>query len=93
MLHALPAGLTALALLVLLMLVRDALWRGPVTVPGATVDWLLGTLVDRRRLLRPSGSGCPRPARSLAGAAVGIAPAAALVALGLGGRDAGTWPG
>ena len=52
-LHAPPAGLAALALLVLLLLVRDALWRGPVTVPGATVDWLLGTPVDRRRLLRP----------------------------------------
>jgi len=49
-LHAAPAGLTALALLVLLLLLRDALWRGPVTVPGATVGWLLGT-------------GCPRPAR------------------------------
>ena len=87
-LHALPAGLTALALLVLLMLVRDALWRGPVTVPGATVDWLLGTPVDRRRLLRPrfrlSASGA-----IAAGAAVGIVPAAALVALGLGGRDGG----
>jgi len=87
-LHALPAGLAALALLVLLLLVRDALWRGPVTVPGATVDWLLGTPVDRRRLLRPrfrlSASGA-----IAAGAAVGIVPAAALVALGLGGRDGG----
>jgi Family of unknown function (DUF6297) len=85
-LHAAPAGLTALALLVLLALLRDALWRGPVTVPGATVDWLLGTPVDRRRLLRPrfrlSAAGAV-----LAGAAVGIVPAAALVALGLGGRD------
>jgi len=85
-LHAAPAGLTALALLVLLTLLRDALWRGPVTVPGATVDWLLGTPVDRRRLLRPrfrlSAAGAV-----LAGAAVGIVPAAALVALGLGGRD------
>jgi hypothetical protein len=87
-LHALPAGLAALALLVLLLLVRDALWRGPVTVPGATVDWLLGTPVDRRRLLRPrfrlSAAGAVA-----AGAAVGIVPAAALVALGLGGRDGG----
>ena len=87
-LHAAPAGLTALALLVLLVLLRDALWRGPVTVPGATVDWLLGTPVDRRRLLRPrfrlSAAGAV-----LAGAAVGIVPAAALVALGLGGRDGG----
>ncbi len=87
-LHAAPAGLTALALLVLLALLRDALWRGPVTVPGATVDWLLGTPVRRERLLRPrfrlSAAGMV-----LAGAAVGIVPAAALVALGLGGRDGG----
>ncbi len=87
-LHAAPAGLTALALLVLLVLLRDALWRGPVTVPGATVDWLLSTPVSRRRLLRPrfrlSAAGM-----LLAGAAVGIVPAAALVALGLGGRNGG----
>lgn len=87
-LHAMPAGLAALALLVLVLLVRDALWRGPVTVPGATADWLLGTPVDRRRLLRPrfrlSAAGA-----IAAGAAVGIVPAAALVALGLGGRDGG----
>jgi len=87
-LHATPAGLTALALLVLLALLRDALWRGPVTVPGATVDWLLGTPVHRDRLLRPSFR---RSAAGmvLAGAAVGIVPAATLVALGLGGRDGG----
>ena len=51
--HAAPAGLTALALLVFLVLLRDALWRGPVTLPQATVDWLLDTPVSRRRLLRP----------------------------------------
>ena len=43
LLHAAPAALTALTLLVFLVLVRDALWRGPVTVPQATADWLLGT--------------------------------------------------
>ena len=45
LLHAAPAALTALVLLVFLVLVRDALWRGPVTVPQATADWLLGTPV------------------------------------------------
>ena len=53
LMHAAPAALTALALLVFLVLLRDALWRGPVTVPQATADWLLGTPVSRRRLLRP----------------------------------------
>jgi hypothetical protein len=87
-LRAAPAGLAALALLLLLVLVRDALWRGPVTVPQATVDWLLDTPVDRGRLLRPrfrlSAAGTV-----LAGAAVGIVPAAALVAAGLGGHGSG----
>ena len=39
LLHAGPAALTALALLVFLVLLRDALWRGPVTVSQATADW------------------------------------------------------
>jgi hypothetical protein len=85
-LAAAPAAMTALALLALLVLLRDALWRGPVTLPQAAVDWLLDTPVDRGRLLRP------RFRRSamvtvLAGAAVGIVPAAALVSLGLGGAS------
>lgn len=84
LLHAAPAALTALVLLVFLVLLRDALWRGPVTVPQATADWLLGTPVSRRRLLRPrfrwTAVGAP-----LVGAVAGIVPAAALVALGLGG--------
>jgi hypothetical protein len=84
-LHAAPAGLAALALGVLLVLARDALWRGPVTLPAPAVSWLLGTPVSRARLLRP------RFARSaviavVAGAVVGIVPASALVAYGLGGQ-------
>ena len=88
LLHAAPAALTALALLVFLVLVRDALWRGPVTVPQATADWLLGTPVDRRRLLRPRFRGSAAGAL-LVGAVAGIVPAATLVALGLGGRSGG----
>ena len=88
LLHAGPAALTALALLVFLVLLRDALWRGPVTVPQATADWLLGTPVSRRRLLRPrfrwAAAGAP-----VVGAVAGIVPAAALVALGLGGGSGG----
>jgi hypothetical protein len=88
--HILPAasaGLAALALLVLVVLVRDALWRDPVTLPQATVDWLLGTPVDRGRLLRPRFRLSAGLA-VLAGAAAGIVPAAGLVAAGLGGRSA-----
>ena len=88
-LHAAPAGLAALALLVLLVLLRDALWRGPVTLPQVTVDWLLGTPVDRGRLLRPRFRMSAVLA-IIAGAVVGIVPAAALVALGLGGRSTGS---
>lgn len=88
LLHAAPAALTALALLVFLVLLRDALWRGPVTVPQATADWLLGTPVARRRLLRPRFRGSAAGAL-LVGAVAGIVPAAALVALGLGGRSGG----
>ena len=88
LLHAGPAALTALALLVFLVLLRDALWRGPVTVPQATADWLLGTPVSRRRLLRPRFRWAAAGAL-LVGAVAGIVPAAALVALGLGGGSGG----
>jgi Family of unknown function (DUF6297) len=88
LLHAGPAALTALALLVFLILLRDALWRGPVTVSQATADWLLGTPVSRRRLLRPRFRWAAAGAL-LVGAVAGIVPAAALVALGLGGRSDG----
>jgi hypothetical protein len=88
LLHAGPAALTALALLVFLVLLRDALWRGPVTVPQATADWLLGTPVSRRRLLRPRFRWAAAGAL-VVGAVAGIVPAAALVALGLGGGSGG----
>jgi len=88
--HAAPAGLAALALVVLLVLLRDGLWRGPVTLPQVTVDWVLGTPVDRGRLLRPRFRASAAVA-VLAGAAVGIVPAAALVGLGLlGGHGSGS---
>ena len=88
LLHAGPAALSALALLVFLILLRDALWRGPVTVPQATADWLLGTPVSRRRLLRPRFRWAAAGAL-LVGAVAGVVPAAALVALGLGGPSGG----
>lgn len=52
-LAALPSGLTALALGVLLLAARDALWRGPVVPPRATVDWLLVHPVDQEPVVRP----------------------------------------
>ncbi len=88
-LHAAPGALTALTLLALLALVRDALWRGPVTLPQVTVDWLLGTPVDRGRLLRPRFRMSAALTTGV-GAAVGIVPAAALIGLGLGGGGAGS---
>jgi hypothetical protein len=53
LLRAAPAGLCALALLVLAALLWDGGWRGPVTISQATADWLLDTPVRRGRLLRP----------------------------------------
>ncbi len=88
LLRAAPAGLSALALLLLLSLLWDARWRGPVIVTRPTADWLLDTPIRRDRLLRP------RYRRSaltsmLAGAGFGLVPAAILVAAGFGGGDAG----
>jgi hypothetical protein len=87
-LHAAPGGLAALALLATLVLLRDALWRGPVTLPRATVDWLLGTPVDRGRLIRPRFR-MSAAATTLAGAAVGLVPAVALASFGLGTASTG----
>ncbi|MGW9121801.1 DUF6297 family protein [Streptomyces sp. NPDC055663] len=49
----LPSGLVCLALAGLLVTVRDALWRGPVTPPRPDVDWLLALPVRRRPVLLP----------------------------------------
>jgi hypothetical protein len=88
-LHAAPGALTALALLATAFLLRDALWRGPVTLPQVTVDWLLGTPIDRGRLLRPRFRASAVLAVVI-GAVVGIVPAATLVAFGLGGHSTGS---
>jgi hypothetical protein len=52
-LAALPAGLTAGAFLVILLLAADAVWRGPVVLDHATVGWLLPAPITRARLTRP----------------------------------------
>jgi hypothetical protein len=84
LLRATPAGLSALAFLLLALLLWDARWRGPVNISPPTADWLLDTPVDRGRLLRP------RYLRSavtntLVGGVAGLVPAALLLAAGLGG--------
>ncbi|MFE7606943.1 DUF6297 family protein [Streptomyces celluloflavus] len=51
--RALPGALVFLALAAALLAARDALWRGPVVVPGPDAAWLLDQPVDRGRVLRP----------------------------------------
>ncbi|WP_245194586.1 DUF6297 family protein [Kitasatospora phosalacinea] len=53
LLAALPSGAAAAGLAVLLLAVRDGLWRGPVVPPRATTDWLLAHPVRPRPVLRP----------------------------------------
>lgn len=88
LLRAAPASLCALGLILLLALVWDARWRGPVTVSRPTADWLLGTPVSRSRLLRPRYRASATKALA-AGFAVGLVPVAMLLAAGLGGADLG----
>jgi len=84
LLRAAPAGLAALALLVLVILLWDARWRGPVVIGQPTADWLLDTPIRRDRLLRPRYRASA--ARFvLAGGAAGLIPAVLLLAAGLGG--------
>ncbi len=83
LLRAAPAGLCALALVVIVSLLWDARWRGPVTVAQPTADWLLGTPVGRGRLLRPRYRIAVATSL-LAGAAAGLVPTALLLAAGLG---------
>ncbi|MCZ2526656.1 hypothetical protein [Streptomyces sp. HB2AG] len=51
--RALPSGLVFAALAGLFVTLRDALWRGPVTLPRPDVDWLLALPVRRRPVLLP----------------------------------------
>ncbi|WP_198045683.1 DUF6297 family protein [Kitasatospora mediocidica] len=50
---ALPSGIAAVGLAVILLAVRDGLWRGPVVPPRAATDWLLAHPVHPRPVLRP----------------------------------------
>ena len=53
LLAALPSGVCALGLGLILVVARDALWRGPVVAPRSTVDWLLSQPVRPGPVLRP----------------------------------------
>ncbi|WP_199922946.1 hypothetical protein [Streptomyces sp. NRRL B-24484] len=53
LLAAAPGGIAAVGLAVLLLAVRDGLWRGPVMPPRATIDWLLVHPVRPGPVLRP----------------------------------------
>jgi hypothetical protein len=50
---AAPYGLIGMALLVLMALSRQALWRGPVVMSQADAAWLLPLPISRRRLMLP----------------------------------------
>ncbi|MDJ0343420.1 hypothetical protein QMK19_19315 [Streptomyces sp. H10-C2] len=52
-LAALPSGVCALVLGSLLIVARDALWRGPVVPPRDSADWLLTQPVRIARILLP----------------------------------------
>ncbi len=87
-LAAAPPALVALGLLLVLIVARDALWRGPVMLALPDIDWLLPAPIGRGRLLRP------RLRRSVTlmtvgGALVGVAVAAAMALAGLGGGTEG----
>jgi hypothetical protein len=88
LLRAAPAGLSALALLVLVSVLWDARWRGPVMVAQPTADWLLDTPLRRSRLLRPRFRFAVAMS-ALAGAAAGLVPAVLLLGAGLGGNGVG----
>jgi uncharacterized protein DUF6297 len=88
LLRAAPAGLCALALLVLVSVLWDARWRGPIMVSQPTADWLLDTPVRRSRLLLPRYRRAALTSM-LAGAGLGLLPAVLLLAAGLGGTGTG----
>ncbi|MDQ1685363.1 MAG: hypothetical protein QOC82_2100, partial [Frankiaceae bacterium] len=48
---ALPAGLAAVWLFLLLGLIRQATWRGPILVSAPDADWMLPTPLPRSRVV------------------------------------------
>lgn len=81
-----PAAAVCLLALTLLLMVRGALWRGPVLLDPPTVTWLTPTPLRRARLLLPR-----LWSSSLLAAATGLTAGAAAGLL-LHGLDFGPWP-
>ncbi|WP_106402111.1 DUF6297 family protein [Actinocorallia populi] len=52
-LDVLPLGLVAMALIALWAALQDAVWRGPVRVSVAFIDWVLPLPLAREAVLRP----------------------------------------
>ncbi|OKI01058.1 hypothetical protein A6A06_19585 [Streptomyces sp. CB02923] len=74
--RTLPAAFVAVTLGLAVLAARDALWRGPVVVPGPAVGWLLAQPVRRGAVLRP---GFRLSAGLAAAAGLLVAAAAAVV--------------
>jgi hypothetical protein len=53
LLAAMPASLSAVILVGLVALARQATWRGPVVVSSADADWMLPLPLSRAKMLRP----------------------------------------
>ncbi|SFE78351.1 hypothetical protein SAMN05216251_105184 [Actinacidiphila alni] len=73
--RGLPALFTTVTVALALLAARDALWRGPVVVPGPTVGWLLTQPVRRAAVLRPwfrLSAGLALLPGLLAGVAAGV---------------------
>jgi hypothetical protein len=51
--NAMPASLSALTLIVLVALARQATWRGPVVLSSPDADWMLPLPLSRATMLRP----------------------------------------
>jgi hypothetical protein len=51
--RSIPALFCTVTAAVALLAARDALWRGPVVLPGPSVGWLLAQPVRRAAVLRP----------------------------------------
>ncbi|GAA3519847.1 DUF6297 family protein [Actinocatenispora rupis] len=79
---AAPPALIALTLLLFVAVLRDALWRGPVTVPVPAASWLLPLPIDRGRILRPRLRN-QLVIGAVGGAVLGVAVAVALTTGGL----------
>lgn len=85
---AAPPALIGLVLLAYLAVLRDALWRGPVTLPAPAASWLLPMPIDRGRLLRPRLRG-QLVIAAFAGAVLGAAVAVVLSTGGMTGAGFG----